>query len=297
MKIAKHLGRIANPIAWLRAYRFQKSQPKYKKANKDLELQLYAQILGKDMLHYGYFENTTIDPLSLSIRDVENAQVRYAELIISQLCDLESPVLDVGCGMGGLSAMLKAHGKNVEALTPDIAQKNYIATKHPELTCHFTRYEDFSSDRKFGNIINSESLQYIPLSTALSKTNELLAPNGHWIITDYFRVTDQAHKSGHKLQDFFDQAKGNGWTIITERDITQNCLPTIRLVSAYIQRFIIPIARYANEKFRIKSPKLFYLTEALRDEIKVKANKEFDAVNPDKFASHKRYMLFVLKKG
>ena len=72
---------LLNPAKWYKAYRFKKSQPAYSKANRDLELQLYGKMLKYDMLHYGYFDDPDVDPETISIKDVENAQKRYAEVI------------------------------------------------------------------------------------------------------------------------------------------------------------------------------------------------------------------------
>ena len=37
------------------------------------------------MLHYGYFDDINISPDSISIKDLENAQMRYVEIIIEQI--------------------------------------------------------------------------------------------------------------------------------------------------------------------------------------------------------------------
>ena len=50
------------------------------------------------------------------------------------------------------------------------------------------KFEDFSTDKQFATIINSESLQYIDLDTAFNCASKLLSNNGKWIITDYFRI-------------------------------------------------------------------------------------------------------------
>ena len=52
------------------------------------------------------------------------------------------------------------------------------------------KFEDFSTNKQFATIINSESLQYIDLDTAFNCVSKLLSNNGKWIITDYFRINN-----------------------------------------------------------------------------------------------------------
>ena len=45
--------------------------------------------------------------------------MKYVELIVEQILDKKNNVLDVGCGMGGLSKILYDRGMKVHSLTPD----------------------------------------------------------------------------------------------------------------------------------------------------------------------------------
>lgn len=289
---------MLNPVRWYKAYRYQKKQPKYNKANRDLELMLYSKILSNDMLHYGYFDDPNVDPESISIKDVENAQMRYGSLIIEQIQNCEDLILDVGCGMGGLANMMMAKNLKVEALTPDKNQKKHITEKYPNLICHNLKFEDFESDKKFGTIINSESLQYINLDKAFELVDNYLEKGGRWIITDYFRLHESGkNKSGHTYQRFNDAIANSKWKIVHEQDITQNCLPTLKLVNVYVDRFLGPLATFGIEKMKVKMPWLYYLTNDLRDSISAKTEKELASVNPEMFANEKKYMLYVLERA
>lgn len=288
---------MLNPVRLYKAYRYGKKQPKYSKANKDLELMLYGKILKNDMLHYGYFDDPNVVPDTISIADVERAQVRYAEVLAEQVQLLEKPILDVGCGMGGLSNILNKRGLNVEALTPDQNQKKHIGEKYPDITCHHMKFEDFQPTSKFGTVINSESLQYIDLDKAFELVGDLLEDDGRWIITDYFRLTEKGkNKSGHTFEKFRKKIQSSGWVVEKEQDITPNCLPTLKLVNVYVERFLEPLAIFGVEKMKVKMPWLYYLTGDMRDAIAKKADKEMASVDPEKFANEKKYMLYVLKK-
>lgn len=298
MKLKKLLLPLLNPSRWYKAYRFKQSQPPYSKANRDLELQLYGKMLKYDMLHYGYFDDPDIDPETISIRDVENAQKRYAEVIGERVSDKDRPILDVGCGMGGLSSILHSAGYTIEALTPDVNQKKHIAAKYPDITCFHTRFEDFKGSHKYGTVINSESLQYIDLDTAFQQVDALLEAGGKWIITDYFRlVTSGKSKSGHTMEVFKEAISKKGWKIDEEVDITPNCLPTLRLINVYIERFVLPGAAFGVEKMKVKQPMLYHVTGNIREAIAAKAEKEFASVDPKKFAAEKKYMLYVLSRA
>ena len=249
------------------------------------------------MLHYGYFENIDIEPESISINDLENAQMKYVELIIEQILHKQKNVLDVGCGMGGLSKILMDKGINVQSLTPDNNQKNHIKNKYPELIVHHMKFEDFKTKEKFGTIINSESLQYIDLDIAFDSASNIISDNGRWIITDYFRIdNDGINKSGHLHSDFLQSIRKNGWKIVHENDMTLNSLPTLKFANTFIDRFIKPLALFSTEKLKYKQGWLFYLTGELRQSMSKKSQKELAALDPNKFIKEKKYMMYVLEK-
>ncbi|MBT8350151.1 MAG: hypothetical protein KJO26_02810, partial [Deltaproteobacteria bacterium] len=150
----------------------------------------------------------------------------------------------------------------------------------------------------FGTVINSESLQYIKLDQAFDTVEKILAPGGKWIITDYFRIQqDTINKSGHMLKDFLSQTSEHNWKIIDQQDITQNILPTLKFVYMYVERFFRPLSEFTKDKLRYKQPWLYYLSGNLREVFLHKANKEIAAIDPEKFAQEKKYMLFVLHKN
>lgn len=288
---------LLNPVKLFKAYRYHKNSPKYDKSKSDTELFLYAKILNNDMLHFGYFDDINVEPDCISIRDIENAQIRYAEIIAEQITKNQDTTLDVGCGMGGLSTILLNKGLSVEALTPNVNQKRYINSKHPNLTVHNMKFEDLQTDKKYGTVINSESLQYIDLDTAFSLVDKMLLEGGRWLITDYFRTEQTTiNKSGHMHHDFLNAIEKNGWKIVHEQDITRNALPTLKLVNMYYERFLEPIAAFAAEKLKYKKPWLYYLTQDFQGAISKKATKELAAVDPEKFINEKKYMFYALER-
>jgi cyclopropane fatty-acyl-phospholipid synthase-like methyltransferase len=294
----KNISTFLNPINWFKAYQFHKENANYDKSSYDLELYLYSKILKNDMLHWGYFEDINIAPDAISVRDVEEAQMKYAENIMHLIGDKQGLVLDVGCGMGGLSAMLKQNGINVEALTPNVNQKNHIETKYQGLICHHAKFEDFKSEQKYKTIINSESLQYINLDSAIEHVDKFMEVDGKWIIVDYFRKNqDGINKSGHLEETFLSKIANKGWKITYEKDITLNVLPMSKFIYMYAERFLIPLKHFAFEKLRYKKAWLYFLTENLISGIDKKMTKEFAAIDPEKFLREKKYAMYVVERN
>jgi SAM-dependent methyltransferase len=249
------------------------------------------------MLHYGYFDDVETVPEFISIGMLEQAQVRYAEIIAEQIYEKELPVLDVGCGMGGLSKFLLSRGIRAEALTPDRNQIDYIERLEHRPVCHHSRFEDFIAEKKYGTVINSESLQYLNLDESFRKVDDIILPGGRWIITDVFRIGEaSSNESGHRIGDFLSRIREHGWKISCERDITPNVLPTLKLLHMYVDRYLVPLSQYAEEKFIYKKAWLFYLTKNIRQSIALKSKKEVLAIHPELFIAEKKYMLYVLQK-
>lgn len=288
---------FVNPVKWVKAYRFHKQNSKYDKSCYDLELYLYSRILKNDMLHFGYFNDIDIKPEKISIELLEEAQINYANHIIEKIEIKDKPILDVGCGMGGLAKLLLGKGLTVEVVTPNKNQIDYIKCKYNNLPNHHCKFERFESTQMFGTIINSESLQYINLNEAISKIDKLLLPGGRWIVVDFFRIQDTGvNRSGHMLGTFKGKLDEHGWKIVHEQDITLNVLPTLSFLNMYLDRFIFPLKHYAFEKLRFKKAWLYYLTGNLREKIESKIAKECAAIDVTKFLNEKKYLFFVIEK-
>ena len=293
----KNLYPFLNPIQWIKARRFAKQNASFDKSSYDLELFLYSKMLTNNMLHYGYFEDIDTKPETISFKQFEDAQMKYAENIIEHIEDKNNAVLDVGCGMGGLSKLLSNKQFNVESLTPNNNQIEFIRNNYSHLVTHHCNYEQFESSKRFGTIINSESLQYISLNEAFEKTDGIITPQGRWIIIDYFSLNKKGEtQKPHHLDTFYQKAKEFNWNIAYKRDITLNILPTLYYIDMYVNRFLLPLKQFAYEKLRYKKPKLYYLSGKLRKFVDKKVEKEIKTVNPSSFLKERKYMLIVLEK-
>lgn len=288
---------MLNPFNWLKAKKYAKQSEQYEKSDFDLELYLYSKILTNNMLHYGYFEDVAIAPEDLSIKMVEDAQINYSKKLMEHIVDQDNSILDVGCGMGGFSLMLNEAGYKVESVTPNNNQVEFITKNYKQLTVHKARYQDFKADKKFGTVINSESLQYIPLEEAFAKTESLITDKARWIIIDYFNCNENNRtQKPHNLHEFKAIAEKYNWNTVYEQDVTPNILPTLKFVDMYVKRFLDPVKHYAYEKLRFKKPKLYFMTEGLRGSIDQKIEKETKLISPEWFLNNREYRLIVLEK-
>ena len=93
----KTLLNILNPLQWIKAYQFHQANAKFDKSTYDLELYLYSKVLKSDMLHYGYFENIDIAAEDISLKAIEDAQIKYAQNIIDLIKNKDGLINTIVC--------------------------------------------------------------------------------------------------------------------------------------------------------------------------------------------------------
>lgn len=270
----------------------------HERVRDDAQLKLYSKMLPSEFLHYGYFEHPNVAPERMSFLDLEQAQLKYAEIIIQNITDKERPVLDGGCGMGGLSRELKARGFKPVALTPDSSQVDYIRRKYPEMEltqCRFEEYDVVHNRHRFGTVINSESLQYMDLEQTTQVVKHVMHPTGRWIVTDYFRTGEAHEKSGHHWQKFLEVVKESGFKVVVEQDITAHVLPTMAFGHLLARRLAIPFVEFIFDKIETKTQAIYFILEDVIREIRSKLADQIKVIDPSIFARDKKYMLVVLE--
>lgn len=291
---------MLHPRHAVQLFKCLRKEDRATRATDDAQLRLYAEILGGDFLNYGYFDAPDIPPEKLSLHDIQQAQLRYGQLLIDQIRDRSGPVLDAGCGMGGLLNLLVAQGYSPTALTPNRSQIHYVRSKHPAVPLVQARLEQIPLEkyrRHFSTVITSESFQYMKLAEGLATLEQILAPGGRWILCDYFRTCESMRKSGHRWDDFTRALRDGEWKIVSERDITRHALPSVGYVYMWGRRVAVPVAGFVLAKLQRKRPALHYLLEEVIDEIQKYLLDQLDLVNPEIFAREKKYMLLVVERG
>ncbi len=296
-KPSAYILSLFNPLRIIRAVSFHRKQKKYCKVSHDQELRFYSEMLSNDMLHYGYFENPDIEPDRLSFHDVEAAQINYAEKLISHIPDKPLAVLDIGCGIGGIANLIIKKGFTVDVLSPNINQLNYVKNKYPVSSAYNVRFEDFHADKKYGVLLNAESFQYIDMKKGFAKADEIIAPEGRWVICDYFSISPVNEKKNQKrFEEFEKLAAEHGWKIIYQEDITLNVLPTLKFANMYVTRIVTPLLFYLESKLLIKLAWLHHLTNDIREKLSLKMNREFSKLHSGTFIKEKKYMILVLAR-
>ncbi len=293
------LWRLVNPRHLLEMARRARRRERVPTAAGNAQLKLYSQLLQGDFLHYGFFDDPDVRPEQISIEDFRIAQRRYAELIVERVVSGERPVLDVGCGMGGLLRMLAGEGHTAVGLTPDRFQVAYLHEKLPETRIIHAKFEEIDTREnahRFGTVINSESLQYINLEMALRTVDEVLSADGRWVIADYFRIGEAADTSGAHWDAFLDALRRHHLRIVDERDITANVLPTLSCIHMWTARIGMPVFAFAFEKLQQKRPALHYLLEDAVDSVESYLRAQIEIVDPERFRASKKYMLLTVER-
>jgi cyclopropane fatty-acyl-phospholipid synthase-like methyltransferase len=294
------LGRAINPVQWVRAVRLHRGRKAHRHTFDDAQLALYSKILPSDFLHYGYFEDTQLRPEEMSLSDVARAQTRYAELLLEWVSDREHPVLDVGCGMGGLSRMLRDREFKPVALTPDRLQAAHVGATLPGVPVMRCKFEALAADahrQEFGTIITSESLQYLKLAQALPILETILRPGGRWVACDYFQINPSADRSCHVWDDFAQQVAAAGWKFTVQRDITAHVLPMLGYIHMWATRFGVPLMQFAFLRLRRKQPAVHHLAGGVLEMLEDLAARNIALIDPAQFAQSKRYMLCALERA
>jgi cyclopropane fatty-acyl-phospholipid synthase-like methyltransferase len=285
------------PHLW-KAYTAKNTKKKVSRSTEDPQLKLYDQILKTDFLHYGYFDDPEKSADEISFKDIRQAQIRYAQLIVEQISDTKGAVLDVGCGMGGLISLLLEKGLPTTGITPDRVQVDYITHKYPQANLICAKFQNMSVSKYehfFSTVIHSESLQYIGLNKAVENVLKILKPDGRWIVVDYFCTGDAQEKSGHKWTDFLQKLDENNLEIIYQKDITANICPTLDFIYMWGNEIGKPIFEFMVAKLERKHPGKHYLVEDVIGELNSKIDKNLDIVNPESFTKDKNYSLLCIE--
>lgn len=292
------LERLVNPFHLWRVINLQRTRRNVTRAYDDAQLNLYHQLLPGDYLHYGYFDDPSIHPLDMTINMIQRAQDRYAEKLVDLVADTQRPILDIGCGMGGLLGLMNKRGLDATGLTPDVSQARHIRARYPN-TLIEGRFEDIDGtkyERHFGTVITSESLQYLEPDIALPLIDRILVSGGRWLACDYFRTGSEGEKSGHNWELFNEALDTHGFTITSQEDITPNILPTIAYVHHWGAKIGVPVKNFALEKLKTRSPGVHYALENALPLIEETLQKNIDIVDPAIFAANKRYVLMVIER-
>ena len=277
----------------------QRERKGHKRTFGDPQLELYSKLLPGGFLHYGYFDNPDTQPRDISLNDIERAQLRYAERLLEHVRATDAPILDVGCGMGGLVHLMLERGWHPVALSPDAHQMAAIRRNYPGVEAIESRFEDMDAANqsgRYGTVITMESVNYLKLEAAIPHIEALLQPGGRWVACDYFGIGDTRKRARAERWDRFqERIAASGLQIVSQEDITPHVMPTIRYLHLLGRDIAQPVVEYCVTKMQQKQPAAHYLFTDVLAMLSQKMELHLDAVNPDTFAATRRYLLLVME--
>ena len=260
--------------------------------SNDKALRIYHEVFELDRLHYGMW----LPEEELSIDNLKIAQERYETYLKDNIPEGVKTILDVGCGTGIMTKTLLDSGYEVEGLSPDINQKE-IFTKNLNVKFHHCTFGKFSPIKQYDCLIMSESAQYIKLSRLFRVAKEALNENCYLMVCDYF-VLNEAQgifsKSGHNYEKFLKQAKSDGFTLINEKDITDDVTKTLDIGKMGVEKLMLTL-EIVTEKIRRKHPHLTRLLRWLFRKKIEKYNKQIQLLDSQQFKKNKTYRFMLFK--
>ena len=293
--------RTLHPGHLVRAAKLQVERKAHRHTFDDAQLALYAKVLPSEFLHFGYFDDAGVLPENMSLSCVTKAQARYADLLMELAAPpAVGPALDVGCGMGGLTRLLRDRGYDVTALTPDRLQAAHVAATlpgTPVVRSKFERIKVADHAGKYGTVFTSESLQYLKLDQSLPILAEILKPGGRWVACDYFHARPSDDPSLHVWDPFLEKLEAAGWRVAYQRDITAHVMPTLAYAHMWATRFGVPLMQFAFLRLRRKQPGLHHLLGGVMDVLEKAAHTNIGTIDPTLFAADKRYMMLAIERA
>jgi len=270
-----------------------------KVSTKELGLILGTRLMKTDDLHYGYWG----PGLEVNLANLPKAQAAYSQFLMAHIPAGTKTILDVGCGTGHLSEQLRAHGFQVEGISPSPMLSDMVAKRlGPDYKLYRCMFEDFATPQHYDLILFSESFQYIKPALSLPKAHGLLNNGGHVLIADFFRTDApgvSALKGGHELADFYRILKNQPFRVLSDEDITPQTAPNLKLVDDLLSDYALPVWEAAAYYLKNNRPWLSALVYRLFQKKIDQAHFKYFSHQrtAENFAKFKSYRTLVLQKA
>lgn len=245
-----------------------------------------------DHLHWGLFRGVPKRPDGLA-----DAQRVYAEHLLTKLPRGVERVIDVGCGLGGLSRMLAAGGKRVRAVSPRQDHCDRLRDADVpglEVTC--ARLQDLAVAEPAEVALFAESFNFFVEQdpTRASRTvaafarlvRPHLVPGGHVLLADI--LTPEIAEALRTDESF---------EVIDEEDVHDDVAYTARALQQIFERGPVPYHRLLLDVVEHEAPRL---AEELRDLLASVPNEPLRALFAGRMveldqAEQRRYLMMLLR--
>ena len=269
----------------------------------DHVLKLYSESVRSPYLHYGFWDNPeSVNASEFTLNEMVKAQGRYIEHLVSFIPEDVKTVLDVGAGIGGNSSYLLSKGYEVEALSPDEYQESVFAEKYNgEVKFHRSKFEDFKPEKKYDLVLESESACYIQIEPGWETARKTIRDGGYLLASDYFLHHNDGSgdwhiKAAHDEIVYMETAEKYGFKLIREYDQTENTMPTLDGVKAFMERFIYPTVEFSSQYMDKNYPFILKVIKKAFGNKVDKKMKQFSLLESDEFRKYKRYMIYLFQK-
>ena len=269
----------------------------------DHVLKLYSESVRSPYLHYGFWDNPeSVNASEFTLNEMVKAQGRYIEHLVSFIPEDVKTVLDVGAGIGGNSSYLLSKGYEVEALSPDEYQENVFAEKYNgEVKFHRSKFEDFKPEKKYDLVLESESACYIQIEPGWETARKTIRDGGYLLASDYFLHHNDGSgdwhiKAAHDEKVYMETAEKYGFKLIREYDQTENTMPTLDGVKAFMERFIYPTVEFSSQYMDKNYPFILKVIKKAFGNKMDKKMEQFSLLESDAFRRYKRYMIYLFQK-
>ena len=268
----------------------------------NFELYFVTEVLRLRSLHYGYWdEERSSDRLDLD--EIQRAQSRFTERLLSFVPPETKTILDVGAGIGDNACALSRSGHRVTAISPDRNHQQYFdGLNDSNIAFQRSTFEAFESAEEFDLILFSESHRYFDRRIGLERAHRLVRRGGHLLVSGMFRHADEKpFPMDFEVSDlpYIRMAEEQGFVPLEISDITSNVLPTVEIVHRAITDILEPTLRFAEAFVMARSPwkaKLFRFLFTREDKEFERALKKLRRkTDPDRFRERFRYATILFE--
>ncbi|KIT18200.1 class I SAM-dependent methyltransferase [Jannaschia aquimarina] len=269
----------------------------------DIGVRFARWLTGAENLHYGLWTGLDVNAGNLGA-----AQTAFTDRLLSHLPDGPLSILDIGGGAGETAKRLVALGHRVEIVVPSAYLADRCRANAPDAQVHCTTLQEFETDARFDLCLFSESLQYIPLETALGKAVALTGAGGRILIADCFRSEAfrrggpiRSPGGGHPVEDVRRMLDTLPVEILAQEDITDGVAPSIDLEQGFYATIGAALERVDAELAQKRPAARWMIRRALslvlrrKSRLRIAARLRGDIRNSEIFRRDNRYLIVSLR--